>query len=232
MRQLAWIVTVATAVLFVGCTKGNPCPAKFRDLPNTEGEITCTCTAEQNKGSVWGTNIYTTDSSPCRAAVHAGVIKDAGTIKMKTAPGCEAYLGSEQNGVKASKWGKYQGSFFFPGHGDGKCAEPPKFKAGDPCPGSFKSVPGVKKGDVVKCECANGGSGSVWGSGTYTTDSNICRAAVHAGVIDDEGGMVEAKAVDGCSKYVGDEKNGVTTSKWGSYSMSFIFPKAGGECAE
>jgi hypothetical protein len=91
--------------------------------------------------------------------------------------------------------------------------------AQSPCPGNFSGQTGE-----LTCTCAAGsGSGSVWGSVIYTTDSNICRAAAHAGAISAAGGTVKVKAAPGCGSYTGTTANGVTTSNWGSYQASFYF---------
>ncbi|MGZ3456577.1 MAG: LCCL domain-containing protein, partial [Polyangiales bacterium] len=64
--------------------------------------------------------------------------------------------------------------------------------------------------------------GSVWGSGPYTSDSSICRAAIHAGVItDDDGGKVTLKISAGEKSYTGSKKNGVKTEDYGSFERSF-----------
>ncbi|OHD56482.1 MAG: hypothetical protein A2Y33_15250 [Spirochaetes bacterium GWF1_51_8] len=66
-------------------------------------------------GSVWGTDIYTLDSSLATAAVHAGIITfDKGgkfTIEIKA--GEQNYTGSERNGVTSQSWGSYAGSYVF-----------------------------------------------------------------------------------------------------------------------
>ncbi len=64
-------------------------------------------------------------------------------------------------------------------------------------------------------------TGSVWGSGLYTSDSAICVAAVHAGVIKEKGGMVKVTLKPGLPSYSGTFQNGVTTGSWGSYQQSF-----------
>ncbi|MBS8228142.1 LCCL domain-containing protein [Vannielia litorea] len=80
-----------------------------------------------------------------------------------------------------------------------------------------------KAGWSCFCE-ANAAPGSVWGSGPYTADSNVCTAARHAGVIGPEGGMVSLKTVEGQASYTGSEANGVTTRDWGSFAQSIAFP--------
>lgn len=100
------------------------------------------------------------------------------------------------------------------------------------CAERFKSAEGFKAGEgfevTCKCSAAATEAGTVWGTGTYTTDSSICKAAVHAGVIKAaDGGEVTAKGMVGCESYEESEANGVTSSKWGSYDGSFFFPSAG-----
>jgi hypothetical protein len=63
----------------------------------------------------------------------------------------------------------------------------------------------------------------VWGSGSYTDDSSICTAAVHAGRIQPaSGGVVTARIVAGLPRYVGSARNGVTTSSFGRFQGSFV----------
>ena len=74
------------------------------------------CEAGGEIGSVWGTEVYTDDSSVCSAAVHAGLIdvEDGGRVIIRIAPGEESYEGSEANGVTSSEYGPWGGSFTFP----------------------------------------------------------------------------------------------------------------------
>lgn len=65
--------------------------------------------------------------------------------------------------------------------------------------------------------------GSVWGSDVYTDDSDICTAAVHAGVITQaSGGTVTYEMRAGGVDYVSTERNGVTTSAYHSWPGSYI----------
>lgn len=75
---------------------------------------------------------------------------------------------------------------------------------------------------TYECACpANRTNGSVWGSGPYTADSDICEAARHAGAIGDGGGAVTVVQAAGMASYAGSARNGVTTRDWGSYGVSF-----------
>jgi hypothetical protein len=66
---------------------------------------------------------------------------------------------------------------------------------------------------------------SVWGTETYTDDSSVCSAAVHAGIINPiEGGRVVIEIAPGELTYEGTEANGVTSQDYGSWDGSFTFP--------
>jgi hypothetical protein len=80
-----------------------------------DGTFVVTCPAEMSgeESTVWGTDIYTDDSSVCLAAAHAGVITlaDGGTVQVTMLPGEESYQGTERNGVTTSDYGQWGGSF-------------------------------------------------------------------------------------------------------------------------
>jgi hypothetical protein len=66
-------------------------------------------------GSVWGSGIYTDDSSVAAAAVHAGVVAPGQTaeVTINILPGQSAYTASTANGVTTRSWGSWTGSFSF-----------------------------------------------------------------------------------------------------------------------
>jgi hypothetical protein len=71
---------------------------------------------------------------------------------------------------------------------------------------------------------AGGVPGPVWGSQLYTSDSSVCTAAVHAGLITfAAGGRVVVEIRDGAGAYSGTSRNGVTTSSYGRWIASFVF---------
>lgn len=80
---------------------------------------------------------------------------------------------------------------------------------------------------TYSCTCPAGARpGSVWGSGPYTADSDICTAARHAGMLTEAGGPVMAFRLDGMNEYPASERNGVRTSRWGRYDTSIMFAPA------
>ena len=78
-------------------------------------EHTVTCEPNGTPGSVWGTDVYTDDSSICTAAVHAGLItvEEGGEVTFELVDGQAAYEGSEANGITSNDFGVYGGSFRF-----------------------------------------------------------------------------------------------------------------------
>ncbi len=80
-------------------------------------------------------------------------------------------------------------------------------------------------GSVIQVRCAPGGSaGSVWGTDTYSDDSSVCTAAVHAGRITFEtGGVVAVELRPGAAHYDPITRNGVSSSGYGEWSGSFVF---------
>ncbi|XP_078606726.1 cysteine-rich secretory protein LCCL domain-containing 2-like isoform X4 [Branchiostoma floridae x Branchiostoma japonicum] len=64
--------------------------------------------------------------------------------------------------------------------------------------------------------CASYQYARVYGTGTYTDNSSICRAAIHAGVLQDyEAGYVDVWARKGSTSYRGSSQNGVTSENYG-----------------
>jgi predicted nucleic acid-binding Zn ribbon protein len=187
------------------------CPNNFQ---NQSAPLTCTCTTEAAlSGSVWGSGTYTSDSRICRAAIHAGAIPaTGGVVTVTPAPGQQSYSGSAANGITTSNYGPWSASFTFGGKTEGAAAAA--------CPNNFEG-----RTAPVSCACAPEAamSGSVWGTGIYTTDSRVCRAAVHAGMIPATGGVVNVVPAPGQNAYAGSAANGITTSNYGPWGASFTF---------
>jgi hypothetical protein len=95
--------------------------------------------------------------------------------------------------------------------------------AADACKASFDDY-----GDPaasVACDCpALAMPGIVYGTLVYTSDSDICTAARHAGQIDAAAGTVKLRGTGGCQTYPGSVRNGVTSETWGAWDRSYYFP--------
>lgn len=88
-------------------------------------------------------------------------------------------------------------------------------------------------GEDAVCSCAPARvAKSVWGTGPFTADSDICTAARFTGAVGAEGGAVHLSGLPGLEKYEGGKANGVTTHDWGAFSTSFgVEPVATGPIA-
>lgn len=66
-------------------------------------------------GRLWGSGLYTDDSSICTAAVHAGLITvmSGGTVTIEIRPGATSYQATIRNGVNSRGYGSWAGSFVF-----------------------------------------------------------------------------------------------------------------------
>ena len=82
---------------------------------NTGEHYDYDCSAGGEPHIVWGTDIYTDDSSVCTAAVHLGEItlEDGGSVTIEIADGLDSYEGTERNGIDTSEYPSWPGSFVF-----------------------------------------------------------------------------------------------------------------------
>jgi hypothetical protein len=76
-----------------------------------------------------------------------------------------------------------------------------------------------------ECRCSESATeeGNVWGSGVYTGDSSICRAAKHAGYWRFDGDEVRVFLREGQDRYENSEAHGVQTQSFGAFEASFTF---------
>jgi hypothetical protein len=129
-RIAAAVALAPTLALIFACKAGPPppaCPDSFKDLAVADQNslftmCTCPANAGAGNGSVWGSDVYTTDSNICKAAVHAGLLSaSGGTVTVKKSAGCGSYTGTTANGVTSEPWGSFDSSFYFSGRGTGAC---------------------------------------------------------------------------------------------------------------
>jgi hypothetical protein len=175
--------------------------------------------------SVWGTDLYTDDSSICTAAVHAGALNqfDGGTVTIEIRPGQGGYMGSTKNGIQSGNYGPYAGSYVIVAAAPGPPAPPPALGATswDTTATPLRG----RNGRRFTFACPpNGAQGSLWGTDVYTDDSSICTAAVHAGLITKAGGgTVTIEIRPGQGSYMGSTKNGIQSGNYGPYGGSYVF---------
>ena len=200
--------------------------AKATSLNGKDGQtLTLACSPGGTAGPVWGSDIYTYDSSVCTAAVHSGLIsfERGGTVTVELRPGRPIYGCSERNGVTTSPYGPYGHSFVFKAPNTEALVR----EAEDQTPVLWNTSAGMvtfEPGKTFKFKCPAGGAeSSVWGTDIYTRDSSICNAAVHAGKLKMEsGGPVTIELRPGESAYKGSTRNGIKTNDYEEYGASFI----------
>ncbi len=95
------------------------------------------------------------------------------------------------------------------------------------CPSNMVALRGTTAS--LTCICPqNVSSATVWGGpSSYTDDSDICTAAVHAGIImASAGGTIAVTPREGQASYRGSTANGVTTLSYGSWVGSYTITGA------
>lgn len=203
------------------------CPTNAAALRGSGATVTCFCPASASQeGTVWGTDTYTDDSAICAAARHAGVVGSrGGSVTFTVQSGLEGFSGSVRNGITSSNYGAWDGSYSFidpTTAGVANVARPQLAQ----CPLTATALRGQRSG--TRCHCppsATATQGTVWGVDVYTDDSNICRAALHAGAITRSGGAVLITPMAGRGSYAGSSRNGVSTTSYGSWPGSFTVGK-------
>ncbi|WP_291208714.1 LCCL domain-containing protein [Hyphomonas sp.] len=208
------------------------CPIYVRDL---KVPYQCHCPAESLLvGNVVGTGLYAPSSVVCRAGLHAGAISNSGGIvEIHPAGQSSLFLPSVRYGITSRGADKPSESYVF-----ARDQQVVGFQAGetipfgvDPLQSAFPSVCPSKAGDLTQpllCWCGEnqGRSNRVWGTGTYTGDSSLCMAAVHAGVVGRSGGNVEVKATGPQTSFAGSVRNGIESQSYGAWNTSFAFRQA------
>ena len=73
------------------------------------------CAAGGTAVDIYGTGIYSDDSSICTAGVHSGRIRflTGGPLVVEIRPGEAAYVGTTAYGVTSLDWGSWTGSYVF-----------------------------------------------------------------------------------------------------------------------
>jgi LCCL domain len=173
-------------------------------------------------GNVWGTDIYTDDSSPGAAAVHAGVLSpgEFGFVTISLMPGQARYDGSARNGVTSQSYGGFEGSFRVE-----RSSEPPivQLPGGED---ASRLVPLVtlrgRTGLSIVMQVVGSLTGGVWGTGVYTDDSSIAAAAVHAGLLEPgELGFLRVTIGSGRTSFAASDSHGIRSQPYGPWDGSF-----------
>jgi hypothetical protein len=191
---------------------------------------------------LWGTDIYTADSGICIAAIHAGALSpDGGVVAVRLEMGQPAYRGSPRNGLSSNDYGGFNASFTvapagaqpaappqgYPAPPQGYAAAPPPAPAAPQAIQAgcsfnstlIKDAPGTAH--LVSCPPGCMATGGVWGTDIYTGDSAICKAGIHAGLINDGGGYVVVVLDGPQPAFRGSSRNQVQSFDYGHFSSSY-----------
>ncbi|HAP42693.1 MAG TPA: hypothetical protein DD477_03650 [Spirochaetaceae bacterium] len=189
---------------------------------------------EPTKGrptAIWGSEIYTSDSSIGWAAVHDGYLNPAegGVVVVEILPGRGGYMATTRNGVTSLRFGSWNLSFSFVSP-DGVMTVP---GANEPVAIDWSQTAddlgfGDKLDLIVTLMIPPAPYGStpasIWGSDVYSSDSPIAWAAVHAGIIrQTRGGIVTIQILGGQASFAGSTRYGVTSADFGSWDRSYQF---------
>jgi len=94
---------------------GNPmtAPPNLQGVQANTGQTLVFKVTGTNEGPVWGTDVYTDDSSIGAAAVHAGILRpgETGTIMVTVQDGYQSYSPSSRNGIDSESYGEWGRSF-------------------------------------------------------------------------------------------------------------------------
>jgi hypothetical protein len=142
-----------------------PDPGTLQKLRGENGKRFSFAVTGNANGAVWGTGIYTDDSTLAAAAVHAGVLKNGqeGIVKVTILPDQGTYQGSERNGVKTGSWNAHGGSYLVEAVGriDAKVR---------PDPGNLEKFRD-QSGTIFIFEVTGKADGGGYGTDIYSSDT-------------------------------------------------------------
>lgn len=176
--------------------------------------------------AIYGDYTYTTDSSICVAAVHAGLITRGlgGNVRFRIKGAQNLFFNAVRNGIESNSYSSYPTSYSFINPANGAEFTPPTAPPLTVSNNASSYYTYIGSTFTFLCPAGALSGGSVWGTDVYTYDSSICKAAIHAGKINNlSGGQVTILIVPGQSSYVGSTRNGVTTSNYGTWGGSYSF---------
>jgi len=204
-------------------------PVSLMAYRNRVGETVPITVTGSRDGSIWGTDVYTDDSSVGAAAVHAGALQvgETASVLVMILPGRDSYGGSRQNGVSSQDYAEWGGSYRIVGVSDvrsGRISTTPSAPSVATTSGLPLSLSEFREHvfESFTASVVGSNDGAIWGSDIYTDDSPVAVAAVHAGLLKPgERGMLKITLLPGLSRYTAAERNGVSSSEYGRWEGSY-----------
>jgi hypothetical protein len=190
-------------------------PGTLLGYPGQVGQSFLFQVSGTDGGPVWGTDVYTDDSSLSAAAVHAGALGlgETGVVRVTLLRGQASYAPSTRHGVTSQGYAAWARSFKIERvHGIPGRGATPLTLAG------YRD----QAGKTLLFEVTGSTNGSVWGTDVYTDDSSLAAATVHAGVLTvGQRGVVRVTILPGQAGYAGSERHGVVSGSWQAWPGSF-----------
>lgn len=190
-------------------------------------------TVNQSYDGVYGTDSYPSDNSLCTAALHAGKITpEGGAITVQLNPGESNYTGSTRNGVTTADLPKTPRSMTFIDSATSTATKEIHLSYLPRLEWDTKfTATGFANRDLVgqrftfNCPAAPSDFRPrlIYGTDSYAFHSIVCQAAVHAGKITTEGGIVTVQLDPGVTNLVGSIRNGIETKDGQSPDRSISF---------
>ena len=99
--------------LRVAHLKARPNPGTLHQFSSQMGKTFYFEVTGNPNGAVWGTDVYTSDSSLATAAVHAGILKagQRGLVRVTIVKSPERHQGTLKNGITSADWGQFAASY-------------------------------------------------------------------------------------------------------------------------
>lgn len=228
-RYLAWLEAIQAV---------KPDPGHLREFENFTDQVFYFQVTGRTTGTVFGSDVYTTDSMLAVAAVHAGAVKSGqkGVVKVTVLPGRQSYPGSKRNDVDTLAWSsEWPASFRVEAAPEltARLNEAHAALRSAPAPASDQPIPLASLADLLRHRgqvgksflvevLGDASSGGLWGTDVYTEDSFLPLAVVHAGLLKvNERGLVKVTLLPGQDSYQGSTRHGITSDSWGSYAGSY-----------
>jgi LCCL domain len=190
-------------------------------------DFTYICPSGGSIKNVYGTDLYTSDSSICTAATHSGLInaRDGGQVTIRVRPGADFYNPSFRNNISSQRYGGYGSSFVFLDTNGQPLSSNKQVELIEWNTTAYNIRTRLDQEFTFDCP-KNGVIHSVYGTDIYTSDSSVCTSAVHNGIISNKkGGRVTVFIRPGANNYRGTTRNGVKSQSYGEYGSSFSFVK-------
>uniref|UniRef100_A0A4X2LJA7 LCCL domain-containing protein n=1 Tax=Vombatus ursinus TaxID=29139 RepID=A0A4X2LJA7_VOMUR len=186
------------------------CEVRLRDQckGTTCNRYECPAGCLDSKAKVIGSVHYEMQSSICRAAIHYGIIdNDGGWVDITRQGRKHYFIKSYRNGIQSI--GKYQSANSFTVSKVTVQTITCETTVEQLCPFHKPASHCPRVYCPRNCVQANPHYARVIGTRIYSDVSSICRAAVHAGVVPNQGGYVDVMPVDKRKAYVASFQNGI-----------------------